>query len=325
MIRPHQHLYESRMHVEPINAELRENLNMKKIVVALLFFGGVISLHAQDTVWRKGGMVALNFSQVSLTNWAAGGQNSIAGNALVNYFSNFKKGRVAWDNYINLGYGLLVQGKKGSVLKSDDNIDIGSKYGLAASKNWYYSALANFRSQFAPGYSYPNDSVVISRFLAPAYLTFALGMDYKPSNSFSLFLSPLSSRFLFVTDKRLSDAGAFGVDPGEKMRTELGALLKATYNKEMSSVVSMVSTLDLYSNYLRNPGKIDVNWQMLVGMKISRFFSASISTQLLYDYDTKLTFYKDDGITVDHVGPGIQFKEVLGIGFSYRFAGFTVR
>ena len=84
-----------------------------------------------DTImgWKKGGVFALNFSQTSLNNWAAGGQNSVAVNGIFSAFANFKKGKSAWDNTLDLGYGLLKQGKEGDAMKTDDKIDFLSKYG----------------------------------------------------------------------------------------------------------------------------------------------------------------------------------------------------
>jgi hypothetical protein len=276
-------------------------------------------------VWRKGGLIAVNFSQVSLTNWAAGGQNSISGNSIINYFANYKRGNKVWDNNFDLAYGLSLQGKNPKLVKSDDRIDITSKYGWQASKKWYYSALFNFRSQFTNGYSYPNDSVIISKFLSPGYVLLAPGMDYKPNEIFSLFLSPATLRFLIVADNLLSNAGAFGIDSGETVKTEVGAFLKATFKKDLTATLNLQTSLDLFSNYLNNPQHIDVNWQTLLILKISRYISASLALQLLYDYDTKITFYKDDGMTVDHIGPGVQFKEAIGIGFAYKFSGVTVK
>ena len=54
--------------------------------------------------------------------------------------------------------------------KNDDKIDFTSKYGYKTSKNWNIASLVNFKSQFTKGYNYPNDSTVISNFLAPAYI-----------------------------------------------------------------------------------------------------------------------------------------------------------
>ena len=299
---------------------------MRKIffTVAILFTF-YLSNAQKDTVWRKGGLIALNFSQVALKNWAAGGQNSIAGNSIVNYFANYKKGNHVWDNNLDMAYGLVLQGKHATAIKSDDRIEFTSKYGKQASHHWYYSTLFNFRSQFTKGYNYPNDSVVISKFLSPGYVLFGGGMDYKPNNSFSLFLSPASFRFVIVADKLLSSQGAFGVDSGKTVKTEVGAFLKAVLKKDVNKVLNLQTSLDLFSDYLNHPDNIDINWQTLFLLKVSKYISASLSFQVLYDFDTKLTFYKDDGITIDHVGAGTQFKEALGIGFAYKFSGVTVK
>src|SRR5206468_8409658 len=108
----------------------------------------------RDTVWRTGGLFSLNFSQVSLTNWAAGGQNSIGGNAIIAYYANYKKGKQAWDNNIDLEYGVVMQGKNSKLTKSVDKIELNSIYGYQASKFWYYSVMFNLRSQFSVGYNY---------------------------------------------------------------------------------------------------------------------------------------------------------------------------
>jgi len=277
----------------------------------------------QDTVWRRGGLISLNLSQVSLTNWAAGGQNSVAGNGIINVYANYKRGKKAWDNNLDLAYGLTKQDGD-DFQKNDDKIDFTSKYGHQVSKYWYATALLNFRSQFSPGYNYPNDSLVISNFLAPAYITLALGMDYKPSKHFSLFISPASARWVIVNDDFLSSVGAFGVDTGETVEFEFGALLKAQLDVNLTANTNLTSSLDLFSNYLEDPSNIDVNWSMLLAVKINEYFSASLSAQLIYDDNTTILFYNDDD-SFNHAGKGTQFKEVFGIGFAYKLSGFSVR
>ncbi|NJK96068.1 MAG: hypothetical protein HC905_15210 [Bacteroidales bacterium] len=55
---------------------------------------------------------------------------------------------------------------------------------------------------------------------------------------------------------------------------------------------------------------------MLISMKVNKYISASLSTQLLYDDD--ITYKsKVGGIEIEK-GPKIQFKEILGVGFSYK-------
>src|SRR5690606_29675983 len=158
-----------------------------------------------DTIegWKTGGLFSLNASQVSLTNWNAGGQNSISGNALVSIFANLRKGKAEWENSLDLGYGLQRLGRKDNAawVKTDDKIDLVSKYGRKASKHWFYSALVNFSTQSTAGYNYPNDSIEISGFMAPGYLMSAIGMDYKPAKIFSAFIAPFTLKSTFVNSQ----------------------------------------------------------------------------------------------------------------------------
>lgn len=273
---------------------------------------------AADTTWKKGGTLGLNFSQVYLSNWAAGGQNSLSSNGLVSLFANRAKGKSSWDNTLDLAYGMLWQGDAAGV-KTDDKIDFASKWGYQANQDWFYSALFNFRTQFAPGYEDPfaDDLVRISDFLAPAFSLAALGMDYKPSDNFTAFISPSTLKMTIVNDTTLSTN--YGVAAGEMFRAEIGGYAKVQYTTELAENVSLMTKIDLFSNYLNNPQNIDVNWETLISMKINEYMSATISTQLIYDDDIAIArsqeYFESTGIAA---GPITQFKEVLAVGFSYK-------
>jgi hypothetical protein len=274
--------------------------------------------------WKKGGVVGINLAQTSLTNWAAGGQNSLAINGISSLFANLKRGKSVWDNSLDLGYGLLKQGSNPDFMKTDDKIDLLSKYGREAFKNFYYAALVNFKTQMTPGYNYPNDSVKISDLFAPAYLLGAIGMDYKPNTHFSAFLAPLTSKFTFVTDKVLSDAGAFGVDPGKSVKSEIGGYIRVIFTKndfksEFMKNISLTSKIDLFSNYLDSPQNIDVSWESLIAMKVNKYISVTFNTHLIYDDNTKISIDTNEDGIIDYKGPRTQFKEILGVGFSYKF------
>jgi hypothetical protein len=277
--------------------------------------------------WKKGGVLVVNLAQTSLTNWAAGGENSVAINGMFSGFANYKKGKSVWDNSLDLGYGILKQGKNSSFRKTDDKFDFLSIYGRDAFKNFYYAGLFNFKTQMAPGYNYPDVSNKISDIFSPAYLLIALGMDYKPNNYFSAFIAPITAKFTFVNDKKLSDEGAFGVTPGKKSLFEFGGYLRAIYSRndfktEFLKNVSFTTKIDLFSNYLKKPQNIVINWETLIALKVNKFISASINTQLVYDDKVRVPFdVNRDGI----ISPGegirskVQFKEILGIGLSYKF------
>jgi hypothetical protein len=177
-----------------------------------------------------------------------------------------------------------------------------------------YSSYVNFLTQFANGYKYPNTTDKISTFFAPAYLTLATGFDYQPIENFSLFFTPVSGKFTFVTDEELSAAGAFGVEPGKKARAEMGAIVKSEFKTPVVKNVDLATSLTLFSNYFNNPQNIDVNWDIALNMKINDFLSANLLTNLIYDHDILIPI-DDDGNT----GRRVQLKQLFGVGLSYKF------
>lgn len=266
---------------------------------------------AQDTTggpWKHGGAVGLNFSQVGLKNWSGGGENSLSLNGLVTLFANYKSGKIAWDNTLELGYGIVKQGDLGT-RKSDDKIILTSKFGREAVAHWSYSALMDFRTQFAKGYNYGPPKVKISELMSPAYLTMAAGAEFKPNDNFFALISPVTGKLTFVMDKVLSDAAAFGVDSGKTVRAELGWLINSSYKRQIMEGIDFQTKLNLFSSY-KDLKHIDVIWDNTVLMKVNKYVSSSLTTQLVYDNDVK---------DAKSGKAKWQFKEVLAVGILYTF------
>ncbi|MEO9484121.1 MAG: DUF3078 domain-containing protein [Ekhidna sp.] len=283
-----------------------------KITALLLFFGSALmAQNAQDTTyWTIGGTSSLTFSQVSLTNWAAGGQNSVAVNSNFSIFANRVKGRGKWENSMDLAYGLIKQGSAG-FSKSDDLINIVTKYSYQITRDngkWFYSGLMDFRTQFYEGFDAETGLTKISDLMAPGYLTLGLGISYDPSDKLSFSYIPLTGKFTFVTDQELADQGAYGVDPGSNSRAEFGSFFRAKYKNDIFE-----SKLELFTGYTENVGEIDVNWQNALVMQLTKVLSMNVFTQLIYDED--ILIEGDDGETKARV----QFKSVLGVGLTYGF------
>jgi hypothetical protein len=306
------------------------------LITTLLFAQTPDTAKPAPKAWKKGGLMALNFTQSSFTNWAAGGENAFSATALTNLFANYKKNKWTWDNNLDMAYGLLKSGNN-KARKNEDKIDFTSKLGrYAFYEHWYYTALVNFKSQFDKGYNLPDDSNVVSHFMAPAYVIGSIGLDYKTKdNSFSAFISPLTSKTIIVNDQRLADAGAYGVDAaeydsvggvyvivknGNMIKSQFGGYVKITYKKDIMKNVNLATKLELFSNYLKNPQNIQVNWEMLISMKVNKFISASVSTNMIYDHNIPVPVEREvNGVKVAGTGPRLQFKEVLAIGISYKF------
>ncbi len=294
-----------------------------------------IRTESKDTIigWTTGGLLGLSISQASFTNWAAGGQNTIAIGGIVNLFAKYKNEKDSWDSMLDLGYGLLKQGKDGEFIKTDDKVDLTSKYGRKASSKWYYAGLVNFKTQMSAGYNYPDVETKISDLLAPAYALAAIGMDYKPNDKLTAFIAPVTSKNTIVNNDLLANAGAFGVEAatydaagilvaaGKKLRSEVGGYVRVvyqqTYFKDKS--VSILSKLDLFSNYKDNPQNIDVSWETIIGLKVNRFITTTITTHLIYDDDIAIAVDRTGDGILDGSGPRTQFKEVIGVGLNVKF------
>lgn len=311
-------------------------------VLFLIFFLSHFSLpaaSAQDTPadtvavqknWDFGGTGTVNFSQVSLNNWAAGGQNSLSALGILNLYGNYKKGRNTWNNTIDLTYG-TVKLQDQRLRKSDDRLELNFKYGRQASNKWFYTAQLNTRTQISPTYTPERDSV-ISNFMSPAFVLASIGMDYKPNPKLSVFISPFTGKFTAVLNQRMADFGAFGVEPakldpegrpipgtGQRLRREFGGFVNVRFRNEIFKNVTLSSKADFFSNYLHNAKNIDVNWENLVDFKVNKFLSASLFLHMIYDDDILIDVDRDKDGTMDGKGPRLQLKETIGIGFSYKF------
>lgn len=301
--------------------------------------------------WRKGGMISLALGQGSSRNWAAGAEEFSFSTAIsVSVFANKTKGKFYWNNSLDLGYALQNTKSDGSK-KTDDKIDYFTKMGRQISETVSIAGVVNFRSQFANGYDYDyldkGEKRRTSAFMAPAYLIIAPGIDWKPTEYFSLFFSPVSVRMVLVTNDPKSylypngaiPTGGFevplsvlyGVDPQRKVRTEFGAFLSANFNKEIFKNVTYKSRLDLYSNYLKTtsfvvtgpdqvqttqgppaPEKVDIFWSNVISMKINKYLVVTYNLDFIYDDDVRQ--FGTNGTSA-----AAQFRSLLAVGLSAKF------
>lgn len=292
---------------------------MKKLaffIAGLLIF---INLNAQNpdtSYWEVGGISNIAFNQTSFKYWSAGGNNSVAVNGVFGFHANYAKDKVSWKNTLDLGYG--TQKSMGLPFrKTDDKIDFASKFGYKAANKFYYTGLLNFNTQMTKGFEYLDngDSNLVSTFLAPAYVLYSAGIDYLPNSEFSIYTSPLTAKTTLVMDPDLSAEGAFGVDSGKTVRNEFGAYIKIEMAKKITDDLTINSKVGLFSNYLHNPQNIDVNFDLLASLKVTKFISVTFSTQMIYDDDILILV---DPLT-GRKGKRLQIKEIFGLGVSYTF------
>ena len=293
----------------------------------------------KDTSWKTDGFIGINLSQTSLSNWQGGGEDNFAVTGIVNYEAKYEKGKNEWYNKIDAQYGMTRLGSANFFKKNVDQLFAMTKFSLLASKKyWFYTLTADFRTQMSPGYNYYADSIapgIVSNFMAPGYIQLCLGMDFKLDDYFSITFAPAAGKVTIVNDKGLADAGAFGVEPavydtagnvmkaGERVRYEFGGRVTVKIKKDISKNISVDSYADFFSDYAHNPQNIDVVWNTLINFKITKFFSATISTKLIYDDDIIIQYdWNQDG-KYDHKNdiycPRVQLLNNFGFGLGYKF------
>ena len=321
----------------------KANLNSIKILATgflfVLLFLNSNGVVAQDTVssqpkriWHKfEGNLGLTINQLAITHWAAGGESNMSGKATAHLKYTYNRKLFT---YVTTGlfmYGAQSFPKDKRWEKTEDRLELAFTTTHNNNKHLTFTSITMLKTQFSNGYAYPNDSIPISKFFAPAYLTVSIGYTYNICDFVSIFMSPAAGKFTFVNDQRLADQGAFGVEaaywnvvngdstwiPGKKFLGELGFNVLIKYHQDFKNNVSIFSNLNLYNNYMdinrANRWNIDVDWETGIKFTVSKAISTIINVHLIYDDNVKFTID-------DRQKPILQCKESLGITFLYKFA-----
>ena len=259
---------------------------------------------AIQRTWTYGGTENIQVSQAFQENWVKGGENSISLLSDLRLQARYKKNNVEWESYVIHKLGILNTEDKEARF-NDDLIELNSKYGLSAGKKWFYSGLINFKTQLFNGYesSDENKENPVSGFMAPGYLTLALGMDYKEKN-FTLMLLPVTSKMTIVSDTVKFDQTRYDIPEDKKIDNMGGASLVNSFKWELAKDFNLQSKMDFFYEYMRSDNQIQAEWELILDMKINVFLSTRIGTYLRY-YSNESEY--------------VQFRENLSISFNYRF------
>jgi hypothetical protein len=264
-----------------------------------------------DTAWKKIEFGA-NLNQGSFSsNWTGGGVNSIALGLFLNALSETKKGKNSWRNDFQGQYG-IVRNKGQQSRKNVDRIFFDTKYNRELSPKWSLFANVNFLSQFGAGYEYDKDSADVKRkvsgILSPAYLTEAIGIEYRPVPYFFVDVAPGALRQTIVVDKDLyvntPDQKNYGVPIGKRVRTEAALIqVVANFDKDIAKDVNLKFRYLMFSSF-KHPLNIDNRLDAQLTAKINKYVNANIGAIMVYD---------------DDQSNKIQFAQALSIGFLFAF------
>jgi hypothetical protein len=275
-----------------------------------------------ETPWVIGGDGHVGFSQTYLANWEKGGQSAISSLIVLKGFANYKRddGKIKWENWGELRNGLIYQGgDQRELQKNDDKFELTTRFGLSASKKWYYSSEYTMNTQLFKGYKYPkkNNPEPYSAFMAPVRNFFKLGMEYKPNKDFSLLLSPLTVKNVYVRDTSLVDQTRFGIDADRKSFWEPGLNADVYFKKIFEENIAYETKFKVFFNYKDPFKKHDINWENTVNFKLNEFINMRFLLHLIYDDDVRFPVYDENNVKIGEKSK-LQVKEYFSIGFVYK-------
>lgn len=235
----------------------------------------------------------------------------------------YEKEKTSWDNTADLQLGYVKQ--LGNTRKAADQIILISVLGHKIAPKWDYFVSGTFNTFFAPGYQYDNlpadrTRLRISNFFAPAQLTLSTGIAYKPTEWFSVRISPIAPRFTFLADqgvrvRQLADGTyvpdptqkAYGVEPGKSSRTEwLAFQLQTALNRDLTENISINARYQLFTEYARLTN-INHRVDLILTARVSRYLSTTFGLIALYNKD---------------FSSELQIQQTLAIGLSYNVSSF---
>jgi len=277
--------------------------------------------------WVFGGNGNFGFTQTYLNNWKAGGKSAFSFLMVLKGFANYSDdSKLKWENSAELRNGWIRQGADvNQTQKNDDKIELISRLGINAFKNWYYSTEVDFVTQLFNGYKYPDKTKPISSYMSPAKTLFKLGLDYKPNSNFSLFISPITAKYVFVKDTAKIDQTKYGVSATIRSFWEPGLNTDLRYKIDINKQISFETKYKMFLNYQDPFKKIDVSWENTLVAQLTNRINMNMNLFLLYDdnvtFPTGIT--GQDGKEI--FKPKWQTRELMTIGFSYKITRHTYK
>lgn len=265
---------------------------------------------AQLSPFQRKIIALAQFSQNSVSsNWYQGGNSNVAILGILSADLNYDdKKNTQWENHGEWRMGFnSVSGDTLRLLNTNDDVlKMTSKFGFRANGNWFYSGSVDFSTQFFNSYRGVNSTVLKTSFLAPVRFNIGIGFDYKYQKIFSLMLSPIAYKYIYVNENTHVDPNLFGIKTGRNTLKEVGSSFKACLSYVPLREIQVDSKLSFYTNYQN----VEIDWETVCNFTINRFLSARISFNPRYDNTVIMA-------------PGehakLQFKQLMSLGFSHKF------
>jgi hypothetical protein len=257
--------------------------------------------------WTRKASGLAQFSQNHASaNWYQGANSNVAVLGNLAGKLNYNDGNyIQWDNDAEwrMGFNTVPKPALRSLNTNDDILRATSKLGVKAGGKFFYSASVDFSTQLFNNYKSISSKDLKSTFLTPVRFNVGLGVDYKIDKVLSLMVSPISYKYIYMNDVKNLSPNLFGIEAGKNVLSEVGSAFKLLNTYIPMEKVQLDTRITFYTNYT----KVEIDWETVCTLTINRFLSTRISVNPRYDN------------TIIGEKQGIQFKQLMSVGFSYKF------
>jgi hypothetical protein len=255
--------------------------------------------------WRKWIKFGININQSAFSsNWSNGGISSLAIGGNFDYKTEYNKAPFDYTGELLMQYGTVAN--RGQIArKTNDRLFLDNKIATQLSKKWFFFGSLTFESQFDKGYKYSTEPVLISRFMAPGYITESVGVEYKPNKFFDLRIGTGTARQTFVLDTTIYHQlkTNYGVLPGHTFKNELAFQVVSTYDKDIMQNLHLNARYAGFIPYGRGWVNIDHRLDVTLTAKVNRLINVNVTGTVLYDHDTSKKPQGTEGLAL-----GIIYK-----------------
>ncbi len=277
-------------------------IKIKKIFVLLFILSLTVRAQDSSATNKKNleykGVVGINISQTSFTNWSQGGENSFVYSFFGNFALNYSSGKIKLENSLKLSFGKSKAGKE-PYRVNDNELYLQNvlTYDIGFKLEPYFSNI--FKTILADGYDYGTVPIKkIASFFDPAYISQSGGFAYEVPG-LKTRLGVGAQEIITNNFTRYSDDPA----TAEKEKFKIEAGIESVTEVELKLAENFI-----YKGYYRFFGRFKElsNWDV----RLDNTLTAKINSFMNVNLNVLLIYKKVES-------PKTQIKEALQLGFSY--------